>query len=440
MIRKIKLLKGEEGFMKYFKNTSWLFAEKVLRMIMAFFVGVWVIRYLGPEQFGLFSYAQSIVGIFAMLSTLGLDSIVTRELAKKIEEKNNIIGTAIALKMAGAVLSLVILAGFVSLTSSDLYVNVLIFIIASAMIFQTLNVIDFFFQAKVLSKYVALVNSISLLISSVIKVFLILNEAPLIAFGLVVLFDSFVLAVGFIYIYIKKNSLQDVYILRFNKAIAINLLRDSWPMILNGVAVSIYMKIDQIMIKEILDVEAVGQYAAAVRLSEVWHFIPVIVTASIFPAIISSKERDKELYYLRLQRLYSLMVWSAIIIAIPITFLSDWLVALLYGNQYTQTAGVLMIHIWIGIFAFVGIAFGKYLIAENLTKKHLYKSLFGMVLNVGFNYFLIPKYGINGAAIGTLIGLISANYIYDIFDKKLHHQLKMKIKAFSPIYIIKGRL
>lgn len=70
------------GFRRYFANTSWLFAEKILRMVVGLFVGVWVARYLGPERFGLLSYAQSFVGLFSAFATLGLDEIVVRELVK----------------------------------------------------------------------------------------------------------------------------------------------------------------------------------------------------------------------------------------------------------------------------------------------------------------------------------------------------------------------
>ena len=81
-MQRLKALKSYQGFMKYFKNTSWLFGEKILRMIVGLFVGIWVARYLGPEQFGLFSYAQGFVGLFTAISTLELDGIVVRELIK----------------------------------------------------------------------------------------------------------------------------------------------------------------------------------------------------------------------------------------------------------------------------------------------------------------------------------------------------------------------
>ena len=450
MIEKLQSLKNHQGFMKYFINTSWLFGEKILRMVVGLFVGIWVARYLGPEQFGLFSYAQSFVGLFTAIATLGLDGIVVRELVKDDTRRDELIGTAFWLKLMGAFGVLIVLAIAVNFTSNDSYTNSLVFIIASATIFQSFNVVDMYFQSKVLSKYIVYANVISLFISSIVKIVLILNEAPLIAFAWVVLFDSFILAGGFIYFYIKnrrhseqpeRHSVLDTessFAWKINKSTALSLLKDSWPLILSGIVISIYMKIDQVMIKEMMNAQAVGQYAAAVRLSEAWYFIPMAIVSSLFPSIINAKKVSDKLYLERLQRLYSLMVWLAIAIALPMTFLSDWVVNLLYGNAYQEAGSVLMIHIWTGVFVFLGVAFSHYLIVENLMMKSFYRTALGTILNIIFNFILIPKYGIYGAAIATLLGQMTANLIYDIFDKTLWSQLKMKLKAIFPIYLIRG--
>jgi len=426
---KIKNLRQHNGFMKYFRNTSWLFAEKILRMVVGLFVRVWVIRYLGPEKFGLLSYAQSFVGLFAAIATLGLDGIVVRELVKHPEKESEIVGTAFLLKVMGAIGVLAILAIAVNFTSNNHFTNILIFIIVSATIFQSFNVIDFYFQSKVLSKYVVYANIISLFLSSMVKIALILYKAPLIAFAWVVLFDSFVLSCGYIYFFLK-HSIFNIKNLTFKRETAVSLLRDSWPLILSDMVVAVYMKIDQVMIKEMMDAGAVGQYAAAVRISEAWYFIPMVIASSLFPAIINAKKVSEELYYARLQKLYDLMVWMAIAIALPMTFLSNWIVNLLYGSAYNQSGSVLMIHIWAGVFVFLGVASSKWFLSENLQKYSFYRTLAGAIINIILNYILIPKYGIYGAAFATLVSQAVASYLFNITNKKLRYTFLLQTNAF----------
>lgn len=415
--------------MKYFKNTSWLFGEKILRMAVGLFVGIWVARYLGPEQFGLFSYAQSFVGLFAAIATLGLDGIVVRELVKHEGRRDELIGTAFWLKIMGAFGVLLILAIAVNFTSNDSYTNMLVFIIASATIFQSFNVIDFYFQSKVLSRYVVYANIISLFLSSIVKVFLILNEAPLIAFAWVVLFDSFVLACGFIYFYIKNDLRINSKHLFLNKKMAGYLLKESSPLIISTFVASIYLQIDQIMLKELIDVNAVGLYAAATKISELFYIFPAIVTASLFPAIVNAKKLSTELYNMRLQKLYDLMVWVSISIAVFMTFVFSEGVTLLYGKEFNGANNILVVHIWAGIIIFYGHVKHKWAINENLNKEEAFMLSVGAISNIILNYILIPKYGTVGAAYATIISYLIGYVIMSSFFSKFHITLTMLLRA-----------
>lgn len=428
---KILALKSHEGFRRYAANTSWMLGEKILRMTAGLFVGIWVARYLGPEQFGLLSYAQSFVFLFSAIATLGLDGIVIRELVKNPENKNKLLGTAFALKLCGSLLILPFIWLGIQFTNNDSYTNTLIFIIASSTILQSFNVVDFYCQSKVQSKYIAWVSSFSLGLSSIVKIILILFKSELLFFAFMSVFDAVVLAIGFVFIY-KVMLKKKIRIWSIDYKLAKSLLTDSWPLVLSGMIVSVYMKVDQVMLKEMMGPEAVGQYAAAVRLSEAWYFIPMMITASLFPAIINAKKISQEVYLNRLKNLYRLMVWMAISIALPMTFLSEWITTLLYGLEYNQSATVLMIHVWAGVFVFMGVAFSKFLTVENMVMKSLYRASTGMIVNLVLNLLLIPLYGIAGAAVSTLIGQLFANLIYDFFDKDLKGHLVIKLKSFYP--------
>jgi O-antigen/teichoic acid export membrane protein len=285
-----------------------------------------------------------------------------------------------------------------------------------------------YFQSKVMSKYVVYANIISLFISSLVKITFIFMNAPLVAFAWVVLFDSFVLTSGFVYFFFKHSKFN-IYNLTFKSETAISLLKDSWLMAIAGAAILIYMKIDQVMIKEMMNSEAVGQYAAAVRISELWYFIPMIIVSSLFPTLVNAKKQSEELYYARLQKLYDLMVWMAIAIAVPMTFLSDLVVNLLYGSQYNQGGSILMIHIWAGLFVFLSVANDKWFYIENKSFLLTKKVIIGVISNVMLNIILIPLYGIKGAAIATIISYTISVLLSDLFFKNMNQLFWMKIKA-----------
>ena len=427
ILKKIVQLKHHSGFRKYFANTSWLLGERALRIAVSLFVGIYVARYLGPERFGLLSYALSFVGIFVALATLGLDEVVVRELIKTPEQREKILGTSFLLKLVGTLLMWAAILVAIPLTENDLQTNILIIIIAFGTVFQAFNVIDLNFQAKVKSKYVVHAQFVQLIISSIVKIILVVNEAPLIWFASVYSLDVIVLAMGLVFAYLYNGD--NIFSWKWSFETSKYLLHDSWPLILAGVVISVYMKIDQVMIKEMLGAKEVGLYAAAVKLSEAWYFIPMAIASSLFPAIINAKVYQKEVYYQRLQKLYDLMVWIAIAIALPTTFLSTLVVEFLYGKEYLGSSSVLIIHIWTAVFVFLGVASSKYLLAENFIKKTFYRTFIGALLNIIMNYYLIRIIGIEGAAISTLVSHFFAAYLYDFFDKDLRNMFIYKTKS-----------
>ena len=179
-----------------------------------------------------------------------------------------------------------------------------------------------------------------------------------------------------------------------------------------GIVIMVYMRIDQVMIKVMLDNEAAGNYAAAVKLSEAWYFVPMVITQSFFPAILDAKKQSEQAYYVRLQRLYDLLVWLSIGVALPITILSKWVIVSLYGVAYSQGGAVLSIHIWAGLFVAMGVANSKWLLVENLQIISLINTTIGAFINIILNLILIPLYGIVGAALATVISYSLAAYFF----------------------------
>lgn len=417
------------GFRRYFFNTSWMFGEYALRILAGLLVGIYVARYLGPEQFGVLSYVLAFVALFGAIAKLGLDFIVVRELVNHPKERDVFLGTAFWLKSIGALLSLILLVIAVCLFSSnDATTNLYIFIIASGLIFQSFDVVEIYFQSKVYSKPVSISKLLQLVLSSALKLYLVFSQSELFWFVLASLFDQISLALFLAFSYWRQKI--GSFFGHFNVTTAKAMLKNSWPLIFSGIAFTIYIRIDQIMIKEMLGEREVGLYSASARLSEAWYFVSLIITTSLFPAIVNAKKISQTLYHQRLQRLYTLMAWLAISVALPVTFLGEWIVTLLYGNSYQESGVILSIHIWTGVFVALGVASERWMISENLVGISLLRTAAGGATNVVLNLFLIPKHGIYGAAIATLLSQIFATYVFDIFDRRTRESFLMKTKSF----------
>ena len=411
-------------FKKYFSNTCWLFAEKVLRLAINLAVGVYVVRYLGSVNNGMLAYALSVVGILAAFSTMGLGGVVVRELLKDEENRDSILGTSFCLKLFSSILLFAFVLIYY-LIENDLQ-NLLLLIISASIIFRSFDIIESYFQSKVLSKYPVHVKFISVLLADFGKVVLILYRAPLIYFGVVAFAEIFLLAIGYVSIF--KNHGLNIFQWKFKTDTAKSLLKDSWPLLFSSVAVTIYMRVDKILLKVMMGDAAVGIYDAAVRLCEGWYFIPVVISSSLFPAIVNAKKKSEKLYHSRLQKLYDLMAWLSILIAIPITIFSSHIINFLYGTEFISAASVLTIYIWAGVPVFLGTASGRYLLTENYTKISFARTLTGMIINIGLNIILIPIYGIKGAAIATLISYTAATF-FILFIPKTRKQIGMMIKS-----------
>lgn len=391
-----------------FKNASWLFGEKVLRASIVLVVGIWMARYLGSEQFGVFNYALSFVALFSTVASLGLDGVVIRDLVDRPEIKNKIMGTALGLRLSGTVISIFFLMVSTLFIAKSSTTNTIIYIIAGASLFQAFNVIDMYFQSKVMGRYSVYASIISLTLSGALKIGMIFLGADLIFFALSVPIEAAILATAYLYLYsVYQKTYERVnehqFNWKFDSSLARSLLKQSFPLLLSGGASIINMRMDQVLLGSMTNFSVVGNYAVAVRLSELWFVLPGVIGASIFPSIIESKRRGAGIYAERVVLTIKTMALFAIPFAALVTIFSGPIIGLLYGSQYQDAAFYLAIHIWSGVPYLVLFVYSQVAIIENLTKLTFYISLYAIAINLILNYFLIPIYGGTAAVCVTLI-------------------------------------
>ena len=426
---KLSLLQSSSRLRGIIANTGWLFADRILRMGVGLFVGVWVARYLGVEQFGVFNYASAFVGLFITISTLGLDGIVVRSIVREPEKRSLILGTVFWLKLFGGFVALVFAVSCIILVRRDDQLTIsLVAILSSVGIFQAFDTIDLWFQSQVQSKYTVIAKNTAFVIITLVKVFLISTHAPLIAFAWSALGEVGLGAIGLM-IYYKAVGYSP-WLWSWSLPLAKTLLKESWPLIISGVTIMIYMKIDQIMLGQMVGDKAVGLYSAATRISEVWYFIPMAIASSVSPTIYAAKEVSEALYYRRIEQLIRMLVLISIIISVPMSFMSSTLITILFGSGYAEAGQILAIHIWASVFVFMGVATSPWFIAEGLTEFSFHRTLIGAIVNVVLNFLLIPSFAGIGAAIATVIAYAIAAFLANGLNLKTRKIFMIQLNSF----------
>jgi PST family polysaccharide transporter len=405
---------------KILANTGWLVVDNLISVATGLFVGAWVARYLGPARYGTYNYALAFVSLFTPLVGLGLKDIVIRDIVRRSEEKEEILGTAFGLQFVGSLLALGIAVGVGVITRrEDIVTRWLIGILAGRFVFQALSqTLDYWFQSQVQVKYTVWAKNIGLVVVASVKIGLILSEAPLIAFAWAALGEAGLLTAGLCVFY--RFSREAPFTWGVDLTRAMRLVGNSWPLIVSAVAVTTYMKIGQVMLGNMADETAVGLYAAAARLSEFWYFIPMAVSSSVFPSIVWSREkRSEQVYRRRMQVFYDVMAGIGYAIAIPLALVSPLVIRILFGPEYSGAGPILRVHVLALVFVSVGVARSRWLIAEDMIQFSMLAAVLGALVNVGLNLVFIPRYGGLGVAWAVTISQAVSAYLSSVLSRRL---------------------
>jgi len=422
------------NLVKIFHNIGWLFFDKLLRLGVGLLVWVWIARYLGAEQFGLLNFALSFAGLFGVFATVGIQGIVVRDIVRNPDCAPETLGTAAILQIIGGMVAyLLTLIVIAYIRPEDSIARTIVAILGSVMLFKASEISVYWFESKVLSKYTVWVQNGVFLFFSAVKVVLILQQVSLIVFAWTMLVEAIVIAIILLCLMnIRGPSLTKLHV---SLKRAKSLLKDSWPVMLTGGLIAIYIKIDQVMLGQMIGDEAVGIYSVGARLSESIYFIPVIISISVFPSLLEAKKRSEDEYYARLQKLYDLMVVISVGAVLLITLLSTPIINLIFDNDYPGADVVLLIHSWSSIFIFLAVVSGNWFLTENLQRLMLIRGIFGCLLNVFLNFILIPIFSVSGAALATLLTHFFVDFLIDLASVKTRKIFLLKLRAFNIIGI-----
>lgn len=371
--------------------------------------------------------------MFSPLAVLGMDAIVIRDIVRDPSQKDNILGSAFGLRIIGAVSAFVFaIIGIFLVRPHDSLIQLLVVIASAGLIFQAFDVIDYWFQSQVLSKYTVYARNSAFFLLSGAKIYAIVTESSLVIFVILSSLELCVAALGLLFMY-RKNGFS-VRSWNWNFERAKQLLSNSWPLIISDLAVFAQARIDQVMIGQFLSNADVGYYAAAQKISEPLSFIPMVIMSSVYPVIVQTKEWSEEEYNRRMTNLYRLMFIISMAICIPFALFSSQIVYILYGKAFAFSAGLLSLLIWSRFYAFYGTARSIFISTENLFRHALICSVSGITVSVAANYFLLQTIGIYGSIIATHLGFITTIFIVDGISKQTRGNFKSMILGITTFY------
>ena len=416
---------ASEKVHKIVKNLGWALTGKVVTMLGSFLVGIIVARYLGPDQYGLMSYVISYVALFQVLATFGLDAIEVREEVARKEDRDVLVGTSFFLKLIFAVLTIAIIAVTILVSESDSYTRWLIMLYSLSMVMNSFGVIRNHFTALLWNEYIVKTEIARTIIGAALKIALLLLHASLPWFVGAVLFDTMLIAGGYIASYQKK--IDSIWKWKFDKSEAKYLIKESFPMLLSGLAVVVYQKIDQVMLGQMLNKSAVGVYAVAAVFSEIMITIPTILSQTITPVLVENYDVSYAQYRQKAQVFMNITIWICIAMAVVVCLCSYPLVRYTYGVEYIGAVSALQIL----CFKVVGIAgmqtSGQMIITEHLQKYAVIRNLSGAAVCVICNWILIPRYGITGSAISGLAAAFIPGFIANAIIPSYRQIAKMQV-------------
>ena len=413
-------------------NASWIIVCRLVQAILSFLISLFTARYLGPSNFGLINYAISLTAFVTPIMKLGFDSILVQEFINNPKKEGTILGSSLLMNVISAIACMVLVISFSFFANPGELETVIVCALYSLMLLaQALEMTQYWFQAKLLSKYTAIVSLVSYVLVSTYKIFLLATSKSIFWFAISNAVDYFLIAISLLLLYRRKGGMK----LEFSFDLSKKMLSKSKYYIISGLMVVVFSQTDRIMLKQMVNNAAVGYYSAAVTCAGMTSFIFSAIIDSMRPIIFEGKNSGDEVFKRRVRELYSLIIYGALTQSVLITIFSSLIVNLIYGPEYTSAIIGLRIVVWYTTFSYYGGAKDIWILAEGKQKYLVWLNLCGALANVGLNYILIPIWGIAGAAIASLITQFFANIVMGFIIPDLRPNNLLLMESLNPKYI-----
>lgn len=418
---------------KIFRNASWIIGCRILQAIFSLVITMLTARMLGPANYGLINYAASIVAFVVPIMQLGLNNILVMELVNSPDDEGEILGTSIAMSVCSAFLSIAGVISFSLVANKNETETIIVCALYSVLlVFQSLDLIQYWFQAKYLSKYTAITTLVASLLVSVYKVFLLVTSKSIFWFALIYAIDYFIISVTLIVIYKRLKGKR----LCFSARRAADLLKKSRYYMLSSFMTTIFAQTDKIMLKLMVGSDATGYYTAAYTCATITTFVFAAIIDSFRPSIIEAKALGEKNFEKGMTRLYSIVIYVSLAQGVAVTLFSKLMINVLYGADYLPAVATLQLVIWFTVFSYIGSVRNVWILAEEKQKYLWIINLLGAVVNIVVNYFAITAWGIMGAALSSVVTQFFTNVLLGFIIKPMRKNNVLMIKALNPMNIL----
>lgn len=416
-------------------NFLWLTIDRSIRLTVAIGVGSWTARYLGARDFGLINYALALIAMFTAASTLGMEQLAVREIIKDEKKAGVWLGTVIGFRVITTIVCLLLcIVTTCFLRGIHDRATLLVSILASGTILQSLESGELLFQARTQMRRLIIPRLVLFTFINIIKITLIIKGCSVVYFasltsveltsGGVLTLSMLIIALG------KENKLK----IDFQQGI--HLISKSWPLALSGLSIVVYMRVGMVILGSLLGDKALGIYAAAIRVPESINFMPMILASSMLPSLLKKQLVSIEEYNKGLLKYFRVNVLISLLVCIPLSLGAPLIIHFLYKNAYASAAPVMAVYVWSLLFIFLGVARSQCLINEHRTRISMLFSVSGLAINIACNYILIPKWGIMGAAFATLLAQMGSAFLISFLIPSTKSIAKMQLRAlFTPWHL-----
>ena len=414
---------------KILKNASWIICCKIAQSALSFLITVLTARYFGPSNYGLINYAAAVVAFVAPVAQLGLSNIQVQEIVDEPNKEGEIIGTTLSMSLISAVFCIIGVISFSAIANkSETDTIVVCALYSIILLFQSAELLQYWFQAKYLSKYSSITALIAFAIVTLYKIFLLATRKSIYFFAVSNAIDYVIITFALLAIYKKLGGKR----LQFSVERAKKMFAKSKYYIVANMMIAIFSQTDRIMLKSMINDTATGLYSAAISCASVAGFVYAAIIDSYRPTIFINYKSSKTSFENSMVQLYAIIIYLSALYCIAVVVFAEPIIKIIYGNAFLDAVPPLRIAVWYSTFSYLGMARNVWILAEGRQRYLWIINLSGALGNILINYILIPIIGVSGAAVASLLTQFFANIVVSYIISDTRRSVVLMFRALNP--------